>query len=300
MSPIAATRVVAWVLFCGGAVANAGTVRVYLNMHGGAQLDDPQRHLRVVQPREALVRGIGVYVVADEPGLLVQSMGYFGGLDRGLAFGHVQSNSNIGQVAELLAHSESPIVPGAFAWAEPQGGFMKVFDGPEVQYLEGGGEPAAVSTVPHRLFVVDVRIAGAAPCDRFAFHVMDAVTAWRGGVGGVFTTTEQLDTGGDSVADGTRSTFGVDADVPTTPGGTFVVDYIDGPAGGGPALILVTYAGDIDLDGDVDLTDLALLLANFGSSCGISGICTGDVDGDADVDLTDLATVLRDFGRSCN
>lgn len=54
--------------------------------------------------------------------------------------------------------------------------------------------------------------------------------------------------------------------------------------------------GDVDGDCDVDLTDLALVLANFDCT---GGGCTGDVDGDGDVDLTDLAQLLANFDAVC-
>lgn len=58
--------------------------------------------------------------------------------------------------------------------------------------------------------------------------------------------------------------------------------------GGGGGL-----AGDIDGDGHVTLTDLAILLTNFGrTGTGLQG----DIDHDGDVDLTDLATLLTNFG----
>jgi len=57
----------------------------------------------------------------------------------------------------------------------------------------------------------------------------------------------------------------------------------------------VQQPGDVDGDGDVDLTDLATLLTNFGTPSGATrGM--GDLDGDGDVDLTDLATLLSNFG----
>lgn len=56
--------------------------------------------------------------------------------------------------------------------------------------------------------------------------------------------------------------------------------------------------GDVDGDGDVDLTDLAVLLANFGVTSGASR-SDGDFDGDEDVDLADLAVLLANFGRVC-
>jgi hypothetical protein len=58
---------------------------------------------------------------------------------------------------------------------------------------------------------------------------------------------------------------------------------------GGPA------TGDIDRDTDVDLADLATLLANYGMGSGAT-YDMGDLDGDGDVDLTDLATLLAVYG----
>jgi hypothetical protein len=48
--------------------------------------------------------------------------------------------------------------------------------------------------------------------------------------------------------------------------------------------------GDLDGDGDVDLADLALLLASYGVDDG------GDLDGDGDTDLADLAILLSNYG----
>lgn len=51
-------------------------------------------------------------------------------------------------------------------------------------------------------------------------------------------------------------------------------------------------AEDLDGDGSVELSDLAALLACFGSTC-------SDVDGDGDCDLADLARLLARFGGPC-
>lgn len=51
--------------------------------------------------------------------------------------------------------------------------------------------------------------------------------------------------------------------------------------------------GDINLDNVVDLTDLALLLTNFGQ------VGIGDLDGNCTTDLIDLAILLRGFGAPC-
>ena len=57
--------------------------------------------------------------------------------------------------------------------------------------------------------------------------------------------------------------------------------------------------GDLDQDGDVDLTDLATMLASFGLPSGQTR-ATGDVNGDGAVNLTDLAALLANYGAVCD
>jgi outer membrane protein assembly factor BamB len=56
--------------------------------------------------------------------------------------------------------------------------------------------------------------------------------------------------------------------------------------------------GDLDGDGDIDLADLAQLLAHYGTVSD-AGFTEGDQDGDGDVDLADLAGLLARYGGSC-
>ena len=56
--------------------------------------------------------------------------------------------------------------------------------------------------------------------------------------------------------------------------------------------------GDLDGDGDVDLSDLAQLLANYGLTSG-AAYEDGDLDDDGDVDLSDLAALLGVYGDIC-
>ena len=56
--------------------------------------------------------------------------------------------------------------------------------------------------------------------------------------------------------------------------------------------------GDFDNDGEVGLSDLAELLANYGEPEGMS-YADGDLDGDGDVDLQDLAELLSVYGTIC-
>ena len=53
--------------------------------------------------------------------------------------------------------------------------------------------------------------------------------------------------------------------------------------------------GDLDGDQDVDLSDLAGLLANYGQA----EVCEGDLDCDGDVDLGDLSALLAVYGTTC-
>ena len=56
--------------------------------------------------------------------------------------------------------------------------------------------------------------------------------------------------------------------------------------------------GDLDGNGQVDLTDLSIMLQNFGTSTGANPE-DGDLNGDGDVDLEDLAQLLSLFGVVC-
>jgi hypothetical protein len=76
------------------------------------------------------------------------------------------------------------------------------------------------------------------------------------------------------------------------------------PPGGGPFVDMGAYEfqgetcfADLDADGDIDLVDLAILLANYGSTGTVYG--DGDLDRDEDVDLADLATLLAVYGTTC-
>lgn len=56
--------------------------------------------------------------------------------------------------------------------------------------------------------------------------------------------------------------------------------------------------GDLDHDWDVDLSDLATLLSNFGETGG-SAYEDGDVDEDGDIDTADIQMLLNRFGLGC-
>jgi hypothetical protein len=64
------------------------------------------------------------------------------------------------------------------------------------------------------------------------------------------------------------------------------------------ALVCVECPGDLDYDGDVDLPDLAQLLAHYDTTGG-ARYEYGDLDLDGDVDLSDLAALLAVYGSDC-
>ena len=68
------------------------------------------------------------------------------------------------------------------------------------------------------------------------------------------------------------------------------------PADAGSILLMPTYLGDANLDSAVDLTDLSIVLNNFGSTT--SSWLNGNFDGAATIDLTDLSAVLNNFGSN--
>lgn len=61
----------------------------------------------------------------------------------------------------------------------------------------------------------------------------------------------------------------------------------------------VTVPGDFNADGGVGLSDLSVLLSNFGTSEG-GTYQQGDMDTDGDIDLSDLSAFLANFGLTCN
>lgn len=64
------------------------------------------------------------------------------------------------------------------------------------------------------------------------------------------------------------------------------------------ASLSVSCEGDVNGDHVIDLPDLSIVLANFGTSSGATSN-TGDANGDGAVNLTDLSIVLSGFGAPC-
>ena len=112
--------------------------------------------------------------------------------------------------------------------------------------------------------------------------------------GHVTTTIDAAGFGHVSITDVQFGTYQVNL----PPFGTVTVN-IRGVRVIGNVTVRPIYTGDLDRDGDVDLQDLASVLATFGA-------CNGDptynpfadFDGDACVTLQDLANLLANFGRA--
>ena len=84
----------------------------------------------------------------------------------------------------------------------------------------------------------------------------------------------------------------IDNAVLSTPFATFGGQTVDGNS----ILVSTEIAGDTNVDGSVDLTDLSTVLNNFGSST--LAWTSGNFDGASTIDLTDLSDVLNNFGAS--
>src|SRR5262245_18680031 len=104
------------------------------------------------------------------------------------------------------------------------------------------------------------------------------------GGGGMFSTGGTFSLGG---------TIG-QPDAGVMSGGTFTLTGGFWAGAAAPCDLLA----DVDHDGDVDLQDMAFLLAHFGTTSGAT-FEDGDIVGDGDVELQDLAFLLSVFGQSC-
>jgi hypothetical protein len=219
-----------------------------------------QSHL-TVPAGTTKIEDVAIYVFDPLGERRLWAMGYLGGIDRGLSFGHTPTNRHVGQVGEFVASAGMTANPGNSYEIITRPFMIPAFAGPEVQYLEfGANAPATLPSAPiHPLFTVDIQLSGPQPGDIYDFYVLDYVSMWTQGTHGVFSVTGSmsLDTGGDAVPDGTQTAFGADPDPPIpVPPGAYLVDFIDG--GNGPATVTVASASGID--GGSGVSPLALAL----------------------------------------
>jgi hypothetical protein len=252
-----------------------------------------------------VVESVAVYVFDPVQERCMWGIGYLGGIDRGIALGHMPDDANQGSVTAMTPTLGSPVNPGNVAWMAFSPGLDPGFIGPEVQYIEGGADAAAViGALPTEpIFTVDITLEGGAAGDVFGLYLLDFISVWMQywlqDAYGAFSTrgSVTLDTGGDAEPDDTQSVYGVDPDRPVpVPPGAFPVDYVDGPASGGPATIRIVPLGDLDGDGTVGISDFLLLLGAWGPCPDPPAPCPADLDGDGNVGVNDFLVLLASWG----
>lgn len=281
----------------GTAFAGEVPVRVVVDMDAATPGIQPSV---AVPACRTTVRDVAVYVLDPLGSRAAFSIGFIGGIDRGIAFGHMIGDTHEGIVAAVIPFPGAPLNPASVAMIAQTPGLDPAFDGPEVQYVETGATvPVVIPAAPSApLFTVDIELDAARPGDRFSFYLLDFVAVWAAGRHGAFSATapvNALDTGGDAVPDGTLSVYGVDPDAPIpVPPASFPVDFIDGAPGPGGATVEVVAAaaGDVDCSGAVDVSDLLAVLAEWGPCPG----CPEDADGSGVVDVADVLLVLAGWG----
>ena len=60
---------------------------------------------------------------------------------------------------------------------------------------------------------------------------------------------------------------------------------------------VVNQPGDINKDGNVNILDLSILLANFGKKAEDAANPATDINGDGDINIQDLSILLANFGK---
>ena len=248
---------------------------------------------------ETVLPGVAVYIRDPLAARSFYSIGYLGGIDRGIALGHSPTN-NVGAVTSINATPVSTANPGNTAYITP--GFIPAFAGPEVWYMEYGvNAPAVIAADPQPIFTADIVLNATHPGDTFRFYLLDYVSVWSGNRFGAFSTTSPinaLDTGGDASLDGTVTSVGVDPDhaVPVPPA-AFHVDFIDGP--GGARIEIIPRLGDVNADNNVNIIDLLAVVSAWGS-CTPPPVCLADQNGDGQVNIIDLLIIVNHWGPCSN
>jgi hypothetical protein len=215
----------------------------------------------------------------------------------GCIFLHIWDDPNLGVDA---THSLS--VTGFFANGTQIAGRTIIFPGsqfsniPQNQWMRACIDMDLDTNAITRLEIGQVC---AAPIDRDVVAVDDPNFGFYlgGGAAGVGPVNEIRLFGGGGGTVGFGNTMAMDNLATGTP-----CAYIDGPPcgpAGCPNPGCDDPGADADFDGNcqVNLTDLGILLANFG---GPATNATGDANGDGLANLTDLGILLARFGSNCN
>lgn len=269
-------------------------VRVVLDL----DLNTPgMQSTRVIEPGTTFVNGIGVFVYDPEGTRRLLAIGYIGGIDRGIALGHVPNDQSVGAITAMSGSPHTPVNPGNFGGVDPDGSIQKAFPGPEIQYYElGANTDAPLPGVPVApAFTAEVHLEDASAGDEFAFALADNVVLWTEGRNGAFSTRDMfsLDTGGDAVPDGTPTVIGLDGDAALpAPPAAYLVDYIDGVDR--PAAIIVRCPTDFNADGLVDTRDVLGFLNAW-----VIRDPRADFNQDGTINTQDVLAFLNTWNTGC-
>jgi hypothetical protein len=194
------------------------------------------------------LRDVSIWIYAPSGPVPIHSIGFVGGLNRGLSFGHAPVEAaHSGHVAAITATALDPLVDGNTVFVNS--GIEKLFEGPEIQYFElgdFGAEPGVIGVEPVApVLTVDIEFADATAGDQFHFYLGDKTAEWQAGANGAFSSGDvnTLESGGDACPDGTITLSGIDSDaaVPSPPA-PFPVDFVDSASGSGGAIVRVVTA----------------------------------------------------------
>jgi hypothetical protein len=191
------------------------------------------------------LRDVSVWVYSPNGPAPIHSIGFIGGLNRGLALGHAPMEAeHSGHVVAITATGLDPLVDGNMVFVNS--GFEKMFEGPEIQYFELGelgAAPGSIAVAPVApVMTVDIEFANAIPGDQFHFFLGDKAAEWAAGANGAFSSSDvnTLESGGDACPDGTITIAGVDSDAAvSSPPALFSVDLIDSAGGSAGAIVRV-------------------------------------------------------------
>lgn len=170
-------------------------------------------------------------------------------------------------------------------------------DGAQSISLNWTGPASIAQTVPTQAgncYRLSFKLAAESPAARATMRTMNVL--WNGGI----VASLAFDPAGH-----TNSTMGWETHQMTVVAVgndelRFQSTTVDnwGPALDAVSVVLSAAAGDVNCDCSVGLSDLAVLLAHFGTPHG-AGPANGDLNGDGSVDLTDLSMLLANFGTAC-
>lgn len=96
-----------------------------------------------VEPGTQVIPRVTIWIYHPTATANLYDIGYVGGLNRGIAFGHTPDEAlNTGEVVAVTATAVEPVIPGHTAFVN--NGIEKMFAGAELQYFEYGSTPGVI------------------------------------------------------------------------------------------------------------------------------------------------------------